>query len=146
MTKDQIEIGATYSAKVSDKVVPVRIDRVHPRAGWLATNLATNRQVHIKSAQRLRGRKQMLTLPMGYDLTRPISLIDVAAHVLKDATEPMGCKDIVARVVEQGLWSSPNGKTPDATLYSAIIREIKVKGDDARFAKAGPGKFAARAA
>jgi hypothetical protein len=75
-----------------------------------------------------------------------VSLIDAAAQVLATAAEPMGCKDIVARVVEQGLWSSPNGKTPEATLYSAIIREIKVKGDDARFTKAGPGKFAARAA
>lgn len=55
MKKDEIEIGATYAAKVSDRVVPVRIDRENPRGGWDATNLVTNKQVRIKSAQRLRG-------------------------------------------------------------------------------------------
>jgi hypothetical protein len=42
------------------------------------------------------------------------------------------------------LWTSPGGKTPHATLYSAILREIQVKGDAARFVKAERGKFAAR--
>jgi hypothetical protein len=41
----------------------------------------------------------------------------------------------------QGLWKSPGGKTPHATLYSAIIREIATKGKEARFVKAGQGKF-----
>ncbi len=56
MKKDEIKIGETYTAKVSDKVVPVRIDKVNPRGGWDATNLVTNKQIRIKSAQRLRGR------------------------------------------------------------------------------------------
>jgi hypothetical protein len=41
----------------------------------------------------------------------------------------------------QGLWTSPGGKTPAATLYSAIIREIKLKGGEARFRKVERGKF-----
>ena len=55
MKKDQIEIGGNYMAKVSDKVVPVRIDAVNSHGGWDATNLMTNKKVRIKSAQRLRG-------------------------------------------------------------------------------------------
>jgi len=55
MKKDDIKIGATYTAKVSDRVVPIRIDRENGRGGWDATNLVTNKQVRIKSAQRLRG-------------------------------------------------------------------------------------------
>jgi len=39
-------------------------------------------------------------------------------------------------------WSSPNGQTPAATLYSAILREIKTKGKEARFKKADGGLFA----
>jgi hypothetical protein len=39
------------------------------------------------------------------------------------------------------LWTSPGGKTPSATLYSAILREINVKGKDARFKKTERGKF-----
>jgi hypothetical protein len=42
----------------------------------------------------------------------------------------------------KGYWTSPGGKTPDRTLYSALAREINVKGKDARFKKADRGKFA----
>jgi hypothetical protein len=55
MKKDDIKIGATYTAKVSDRVVPIRIDRENSRGGWDATNLVTNKQIRIKSAQCLRG-------------------------------------------------------------------------------------------
>jgi len=37
--------------------------------------------------------------------------------------------------------SSPSGQTPAATLYSAILREIKTKGKDARFKKSDRGLF-----
>ena len=47
---------ATYSAKVSDRIVPVRIDTVLPGGrGWTGTNENTGRQVRIRSAARLRG-------------------------------------------------------------------------------------------
>lgn len=54
MKAKDVTIGGTYLAKVSTKVVPVRIDRESPYGGWDATNLMTDRQVRIKSAQRLR--------------------------------------------------------------------------------------------
>ena len=41
-----------------------------------------------------------------------------------------------------GLWKT-EGKTPAATLASAVLREMKTKGDQARFRKVGPGKFVA---
>ena len=49
-------------------------------------------------------------------------------------------------MASQGLWSSPAGKTPSATLYSALLRELQVKGEQARFVKAERGKFALRTA
>ncbi len=55
MKKDEVKIGGTYLAKVTDKVVPVRIDAEHRNGGWDATNMVTNKKVRIKSAQRLRG-------------------------------------------------------------------------------------------
>jgi len=56
MKKQQVKIGGVYSAKITDKVVPVRIDAEHSGGGgWDATNLKTNRKVRIKSAQKLRG-------------------------------------------------------------------------------------------
>jgi hypothetical protein len=54
MKKDEIKVGGTYLAKVSDKVVPVRIDAESAHGGWDATNLLTDKKVRIKSAQRLR--------------------------------------------------------------------------------------------
>ncbi len=41
----------------------------------------------------------------------------------------------------QGYWTSPAGKTPHATLYAAILREITTKGKASRFAKAERGRF-----
>ena len=55
MKREQIEIGQVYRAKVTDKLVPVRIEAENPHGGWDGTNLNTNRKVRIKSAQRLRG-------------------------------------------------------------------------------------------
>ena len=54
MKKNEVKVGGVYTAKVSDKVVPVRIDAVKG-TGWSATNMATGKTIHIKSAQRLRG-------------------------------------------------------------------------------------------
>lgn len=70
------------------------------------------------------------------------SAIDMAAKVLADRQEPMTTKEMVALMAEKGLWSSPGGKTPDRTLYSAILREIATKGKESRFKKTERGKFA----
>jgi hypothetical protein len=185
--KDEVKIGETYTAKVSDKVVPVRIDKENPRGGWDATNLVTNKQVRIKSAQRLRGRvatpalapasgkddakrapkqpvKKKLSIAerrarvnqaqakadkptpaakkAGAPKEKKLSLIDAAVQVLGKAKEPMGTKELVAQITEQNLWSPRSGgKTPHATLYSAILRELQKKGKDARFQKVERGRF-----
>jgi HB1, ASXL, restriction endonuclease HTH domain len=73
-----------------------------------------------------------------------LSCLDAAAKVLADKKEPMNTKEMIEAMAAKGLWSSPNGQTPAATLYSAILREIKTKGNDARFVKADRGKFAIR--
>ena len=54
MRKADVQIGRTNIAKVSGKLVPVRIDSVHSVRGWHGTNTKTGRRVHIRSAQRLR--------------------------------------------------------------------------------------------
>jgi hypothetical protein len=47
---------------------------------------------------------------------------------------------MVEAMTEQGLWSSPGGATPDATLYSSILRDLR-KGKNARFKKTDRGHF-----
>jgi hypothetical protein len=70
-----------------------------------------------------------------------VSGLDLAAKVLADAGEPLNAKTIAERAIAAG-WKT-NGKTPEATLYAAIIREIAKKGKDARFAKHDRGLFTA---
>ena len=73
--------------------------------------------------------------------TKRVSGLDLAAKVLADAKEPLQAKAITERVLAAG-WKT-SGKTPHATLYAAIIREIAKKGKDARFIKTDRGLFAA---
>jgi hypothetical protein len=41
----------------------------------------------------------------------------------------------------EGYWTSPKGKTPASTLYSALLREGTTKGSKSRFRKTDRGKF-----
>ncbi|MDQ7014634.1 MAG: HTH domain-containing protein [Planctomycetota bacterium] len=70
------------------------------------------------------------------------SAIDAAAQVVAEHGGEMSAREMVKAMADKGLWSSPSGKTPDATLYSAITREISAKGTNSRFKKTGRGRFA----
>jgi len=282
MKKNEVKIGATYTAKVSGKVVRVRIDAENRHDGWNGTNLRTGKKVRIKSAQRLRaaagkpltksvkGKQAKEKKPVdpnrsacashadrcatprckgeptvthlgkplcqkcwdrvcqaesdmeavarmaaakdetapadgattqthacaptapanqeendmaskknkkskkarkssakekatakaktpakpkaaGQQKEKRLSAIDAAAKVLKKAGKPMHSREMIAAMAEQGLWSSPNGKTPAATLYSAMLREIQKSLDSggqtiSRFRKVERGQFAFNAA
>jgi hypothetical protein len=69
--------------------------------------------------------------------------LDAAARLLAESGEPMNCQQMIKTMLEKGYWTSPGGQTPQATLYSAILRELKAKGAEARFRKTERGKFAA---
>ncbi len=228
MKRDQVRIGGTYIAKVSGQLTQVRIDCESPYGGWEATNIATRRQVRIKSPRRLRRAVTPAAEPEYFDpdrcyvtgcpsppvldhcgrptcqihwdvycaaespqdenhepaiddrgepnqektemakktkmtngskkstkasaATRPAkdksaekktSALDAAATVLKKAGQPMRSQELIAAMAEQGLWTSPGGKTPHATLYAAMVREINEKGAASRFKKIERGQFAA---
>lgn len=74
-----------------------------------------------------------------------LSQIAAAERVLADAGEPMTCGEMVEAMTAQGLWSSPAGKTPAATLYASLLRLIRAKGDQAKFQKVARGRFALNA-
>ena len=73
---------------------------------------------------------------------RPSGL-DLAAKVLAASKEPLTARTITERAIAAG-WKT-SGKTPHATLYAAIIREIAAKGSSARFKKTDRGLFTAHA-
>jgi hypothetical protein len=93
----------------------------------------------VKAAEEGRkAKKAKAAKPKG---ERKPGILTLAADVLKDAKAPMDCKTIVEKVLSKGLWQT-KGKTPAATLYAAIIREIATKGKDSRFRKTDRGQFA----
>jgi vancomycin resistance protein YoaR len=195
MKKNEVKIGGVYTAKVTNKLVQVRIDAESRYGGWDVVNLATGKKVRIKSPARLRtvvggdgaatGAKKAKVRPeaaqaqtsanVGEDVATPTvvaeegkpaetqkadkaekprtkkakadkpkrtSGLDAAAKVLEESGQPMTTKEMVEVAEAKGYWKSPGGKTPHATVYSAIIREIAKKGSEARFVKTERGKFA----
>ena len=212
MKKHEVEVGGTYTAKVGGRQTEVRIDREHPRGGWDATAVATNKKVRIKDARHLRpaaataeakdvqpakagpkAGKRRATAPKAEHaapacpeaaaakplpaeatsevtggeaaVPRPepeakaagkaraenaakgpkaMSCLDAAAEVLKANGTPMRCKEMVEQMAEKGLWTT-TAPTPAATLYSAILREVGKKGEQARFRKTDRGHFALNA-
>ena len=54
MQRHNVKVGSTYIVKVSGTLAKVRLTREHPRGGWYGTNLATGREIRIRTAARLR--------------------------------------------------------------------------------------------
>ena len=75
---------------------------------------------------------------------KKMSALDAAARVLAENKEPMSCAQMIEAMAAKGYWKSPSGQTPDATLSSAIQREISLKKGESRFTKTAPGRFAVR--
>ena len=159
MKKTDVKIGGEYFATVTNKKVTVRIDAENSSGGWDATNLSTGKKVRIKTAGRLRGsaraartaatetRARKRVAKKTAEATggeKKLSCVKAALKVLTDNGEPMNAQEMIAAMVDAGLWESPGGKTPHATLYSAILRDMK-RGDESRFVKTERGRFTARA-
>ena len=73
---------------------------------------------------------------------RKLSALDAAAKILGETGQAMTCPELISAMAAKGYWTSPGGKTPQATLYAAIAREITTKDGHSRFRKADRGKFA----
>lgn len=183
MKKAEVRIGGRYYANVTNKKVEIQIDSEKPSGGWNATNLATGKKIHIKTAQRLHGEvgrpKGSAKVTTASNLTvvenepaavitiggssepatkpkraakktegqepKRLSALSAAYKVLCEATEPMNVQQMIETMTAKGYWTSPGGKTPHATLYSAILREL-AKGEASRFVKTERGRFVAATA
>jgi vancomycin resistance protein YoaR len=73
--------------------------------------------------------------------SKKVSALDAAARVLGETRQAMNCMELIEAMAAKNYWTSPKGKTPHATLYAAMLREIRAKGKDARFKKSERGKF-----
>ena len=75
---------------------------------------------------------------------KKLSLLSAALEVLKSDDAALTTKQMVEAAKARNLWTPGAGKTPEQTLYSAIMREIKAKGDASRFVKDARGHFRAK--
>jgi hypothetical protein len=96
----------------------------------------------LGTAVRRRLVSKQSTTPKTESTDKQLSAIDAAAKILGEASESLNAKQMIEAMASKGYWTSPGGKTPHATLYSAILREIKEKGKESRFVKTERGKFA----
>ena len=174
MRSEDIHTEAAYTMKVGRNEVRVTVTEELEDGGWLVET-PTGRTMTVRNAERFIGRADAQegaenatpaaedaqpeaspdrgtdgdTGAQGADTGETggtMSLLDAAAHLLGQADEAMRCKDLVEQARQQGLWAPKRGgKTPDRTLYSAILREITTKGDASRFRKVERGHFALNA-
>lgn len=129
-----------------------RQDHEAPTAKELANNAEVEKAAKAKkpAAARLRAavtgeiaaRAAKEPKPTKEKAAKRVSALDAAAMILKSSL-PMGATELIAEMEAKGLWKSPGGKTPAATLYAAITREIAAKGTEARFKKIERGVFVA---
>ena len=69
------------------------------------------------------------------------SLLDAAVEVLRLAKMPRNTREIIEAAIELKLWQPTGAKTPEQTLYGAIVRENKTK-EQPRIVKSDiKGKF-----
>ena len=160
MKAKDVLIGQVYAIKVAANVTGVRITEEHLYGGWSGININTNKPIRIRTASRIRGLWQHggaesstvaqvenksegiahdASLPQEPNIAQRGGL-NAAVRVLEKAGDPLNCKTLVERMIQQGYWAT-GGKTPAATINAAIAREIKIKGDTSRFRKVQRGLF-----
>jgi hypothetical protein len=91
MKKREVVIGQSYVCKVSDKLQTVSIVRESRFGGWDGVNIATGREIRVRTAARLR-----------YPVDHDRRAID-ALHVGKDSmeAEAISRREVIAAVDEE---------------------------------------------
>jgi hypothetical protein len=140
--------GALKAVAAADQQnASARDERAASPTGMTASESAMARSAKpakpAKAPKADKGKKPAKAVEPKAEKPKRLSALDAAAQVLAKAGTPMKPKEMIAEIVAKGLWKSPAGKTPEATLYAAIIREIAAKGREARFVKTERGTFAA---
>ena len=109
----------------------------------MATKTKPKTKIKTKPAPKVKAKPKAATKPAAASApaAEKLSQIAAAERVLVEAKEPMTCKAMVDTMSAKGYWSSPGGKTPEATLYASLLRHIRQRGKESRFAKVDRGLF-----
>jgi hypothetical protein len=77
----------------------------------------------LAAAKDTKGGKKARKAGRGGEGKKWMSGLDAAAKVLAEAGKPMKCREMFQTMLAKGYWQT-DGKTPCATIYAPIIREI----------------------
>jgi len=147
----ETETGWQVRLTASDKVIKVNnADRFLRKARMIATT-QDEATVARQDTKATKGKAKTTKTPQNENVEADqpkhggikglMSGLDAAARVLTEDNTEMNVRQIAEAAIERGYWS-PAGATPQATISSAIQREIVSKGAESRFFKAGKGLFA----
>ena len=158
--ESSITVGTVAIVKVGRNEVEVTVTEV-TATGWKVKSQSTGREFEVRRIERIVTEPVEKTEVAEPETTAPaepeteadantvnpapesgsgprpekkLSLLNAAAQVLAACREPLNCKEMIAKVVEMGLWTPTGAKTPEQTLYSGIFREIK-NTEEPRFKK-----------
>lgn len=165
MSKSAIRAGDRAFAKVGRNLVEVRVNE-KTDGGWRVTT-RTGKPLTVKTLLTAEGEPLAAAESTAAASTTPapatatatpkapsaapspravptkgLSLVCAAAVVLERSNAPLSVKAMIDAAKAQGFWTPRAGKTPEQTLYSAVIREIRDRGAASRFRKEGRGLFA----
>ena len=112
--------------------IVTRIERVIAEPGAPEAVPATEQEAEAVDAEIPSEAEEEVDTPnpapeSGGSPEKKLSLLNAALQVLKRSRTPLNTKEILAQVIEEGLWSPNGAKTPEQSLYSAFFREIKEK-------------------
>ena len=155
---NEFKAGDRAYTKVGRNLVEVRV-KAKTETGWTVTT-RTGRTLNVRSLEAAPGAAAGIAPAATPKASKPakasakatpksvaavpkkgLSLLNAAATVLERSGEAMPVRAMIEEAKASGLWTPGGGKTPEQTLYSAIIREIKDKGGASRFRKDGRGRF-----
>jgi restriction system protein len=78
-------------------------------------------------------------------MTSPTTLIHAARHVLEQAGTPLHTQELTRRMLDGGHWHT-QGRTPEASVYSALFMNLKRQGQASGFVQTAPSTFGLRSA
>ena len=131
-------------AEINDRLAGGKQDHEVPSEKEVTNNANVDAAAEGKKAKGEKAPKtSKVPKPAKEPKAKRVSALDAAAQVLAASDVPMRAKEMIIAMEAKKLWTSPGGKTPEATLYAAIIREIAAKGTSARFKKHERGVFVA---
>ena len=132
-----ITVGTIVMVKVGRNEIEVVVTEITAN-GWKVKKVGSDREFIVTRIERVIAEPGAPEAEEEVDTPNPapessgspkkkLSLLNAALLVLKRSRTPLNTKEILAQVIEEGLWSPNGAKTPEQSLYSAFFREIKEK-------------------